>query len=107
MSQPENLSDKKIQLAGIAYKSNIPDLRESPALELINELRKLGALVTWHDPVVGKFANETSVELDSNVDLGLIVTPHDQIDFSLWKNSGVRVLDLSANSIDYGWPKLF
>jgi len=102
-----NLSDKKIQLAGIAYKSNIPDLRESPALELINELRKLGALVTWHDPVVGKFANETSVELDSNVDLGLIVTPHDQIDFSLWKNSGVRVLDLSANSIDYGWPKLF
>ena len=102
-----DLSNKKIQLAGIAYKPNIPDLRESPALELIKELRKMGAIVTWHDPVVGKFDNETSCELDPNVDLGLIVTPHEQIDFSLWKNSSVRVLDLSANSRDYGWPKFF
>ena len=67
----------------------------------------MGAIVTWHDPVVGKFDNETSYELDPNVDLGLIVTPHEQIDFSLWKNSSVRVLDLSANSRDYGWPKFF
>ena len=99
--------NKKIQLAGIAYKPNIPDLRESPALELIKELRKMGAIVTWHDPVVGKFDNENSCELDPNVDLGLIVTPHEQINFSLWKNSSVRVLDLSANSRDYGWPKFF
>ena len=102
-----DLLNKKIQLAGVAYKPNIPDLRESPALELIKELRKMGAIVTWHDPVVGKFDNETSHELDPNADLGLIVTPHEQIDFSLWKNSSVRVLDLSANSRDYGWPKFF
>jgi UDP-N-acetyl-D-glucosamine dehydrogenase len=100
-----DLLNKKIQLAGIAYKPNIPDLRESPALELIKELRKMGSLVTWHDPVVGKFDNETSCELNPNIDLGLIVTPHEQIDFSLWKNSSVRVLDLSANSRDFGWPK--
>jgi UDP-N-acetyl-D-glucosamine dehydrogenase len=102
-----DLLNKKIQLAGVAYKPNIPDLRESPALELIKELRKMGSIVTWHDPVVGKFDNETSCELDPSVDLGLIVTPHEQIDFSLWKNSSVRVLDLSANSRDYGWPKFF
>ena len=102
-----DLLNKKIQLAGVAYKPNIPDLRESPALELIKELRKMGSIVTWHDPVVGKFDNENSCELDLNVDLGLIVTPHEQIDFSLWKNSSVRVLDLSANSKDYGWPKFF
>jgi len=102
-----DLLNKKIQLAGIAYKPNIPDLRESPALELIMELRKMGAIVTWHDPVVGKFDNEISSELDPNVDLGLIVTPHEQINFSLWKNSSVRILDLSANSRDYGWPKFF
>lgn len=102
-----DLLNKKIQIAGIAYKPNIPDLRESPALELIKELRKMGAIVTWHDPVVGKIDNEASCEMDPNVDLGLIVTPHVQIDFSLWKNSSVRVLDLSANSRDYGWPKFF
>jgi UDP-N-acetyl-D-glucosamine dehydrogenase len=102
-----DLLNKKIQVAGVAYKPSIPDLRESPALELIKELRNMGSIVTWHDPVVGKFDNETSSELDPNVDLGLIVTPHEQIDFSLWKNSNVRVLDLSANSRDYGWPKFF
>lgn len=102
-----DLLNKKIQLAGIAYKPNIPDLRESPALELIMELRKMGAIVTWHDSVVGKFDHEISSELDPNIDLGLIVTPHEQIDFSLWKNFSVRVLDLSANAREYGWPKFF
>ena len=102
-----DLLNKKIQVAGIAYKPNIPDLRESPALELIKELRKMGSIVTWHDPVVRKFDNEISCELDLNVDLGLIVTPHEQINFSIWENSSVRVLDLSANSKDYGWPKFF
>ena len=101
----DNLLNKTIQLAGVAYKPNIPDLRESPALELIKELRKMGSIVTWHDPVVGKFDNETSCELDPNVDLGLIVTPHEQINFSIWKKSNIKVLDLSANSNNYGWPK--
>ena len=102
-----DLLNKKIQLAGVAYKPNISDLRESPALELIKELRKMGSIVTWHDPIVGNFNSETSCELDPSVDLGLIVTPHEQMDFSAWKNSSVRVLDLSANSRDYGWPKFF
>jgi hypothetical protein len=43
--------------------------------------------------------------LNSEIDLGLIVTPHDQIDFSPWKQSGIKVLDLSANSKNFGWPK--
>jgi UDP-N-acetyl-D-glucosamine dehydrogenase len=102
-----DLLNKKIQLAGVAYKPNISDLRESPALELIKELRKMGSIVTWHDPIVGNFNSETSCELDPSVDLGLIVTPHEQINYSIWKNSSVRVLDLSANSRDYGWPKFF
>ena len=100
-----DLLNKKIQVAGVAYKPSIPDLRESPALELIKELRKMGSIVTWHDPVVGKFGNESTCELDPNVDLGLIVTPHEQIDFSVWKKSNTKVLDLSANSNNYGWPK--
>ena len=100
-----NLSGKKIQIAGIAYKPNISDIRESPALDLINELKLLGASVSWHDPVIAKYDNEQSSELNANVNLGLIITPHDQIDFSIWKESSVKVLDLSANSKNYGWPK--
>ena len=100
-----NLSDKKIQIAGIAYKPNISDIRESPAIDLINELKSLGASVSWHDPFVAKYNNEQSSELNVNINLGLIITPHDKINFSIWKESSVKVLDLSANSKNYGWPK--
>jgi UDP-N-acetyl-D-glucosamine dehydrogenase len=100
-----NLSGKKIQIAGIAYKPNISDIRESPALDLIDELKLLGASVSWHDPFVATYDDQQSSDLDSEIDLGLIVTPHDQTDFSIWKKSGIKVLDLSANSKNYGWPK--
>lgn len=100
-----SLSGKKIQIAGITYKPNISDLRESPALDLINELKSLGANVSWHDPFVIEHNDQQSSKLNSDIDLGLIVTPHDQIDFSIWKESGIKVLDLSANSTNYGWPK--
>jgi UDP-N-acetyl-D-glucosamine dehydrogenase len=95
----------KIQIIGIAYKVNVPDMRESPALELINKLRSLGALVTWHDPVVKYFEGESSVPLSLDIDLGLIVTPHDIIDISIWKSSKLNVLDLSITKSDLGWPK--
>lgn len=96
---------KRIQVVGISYKSDISDLRESPALELINELKNLGAEVSWHDPFIDEYQGQHSVELSSEIDLGLIVTPHSHIDFSIWKKASLRVFDLSANSINYGWPK--
>jgi UDP-N-acetyl-D-glucosamine dehydrogenase len=101
----EPLCGKKIQVVGIAYKPNVEDLRESPALELIHELRKLDFTVIWHDPFVKKFKGELSSPLDPEVDLGLIVTPHEGIDYSIWKREGNKVLDLSPNSSNYGWPK--
>jgi UDP-N-acetyl-D-glucosamine dehydrogenase len=100
-----SLLNKRIQIVGIAYKSNISDLRESPSIELLNELRDAGAQVIWHDPIVGRFGNETSSELDADIDLGLIITPHEKINFTIWKNSSVKVLDLSPTSKNYGWPK--
>lgn len=101
-----DLTGKRIQIAGITYKPNISDLRESPALDLIHELKSLGANVSWYDPFVTQHNEQQSSNLNSDIDLGLIVTPHDQINFSIWKESGIKVLDLSANSTNYGWPKL-
>ncbi len=100
-----SLLNQHIQIAGIAYKPDVSDLRESPAIELMEELTGLGAKVSWFDPLVKNYNNHKSEPLDSNIDIGLIVTPHSQIDFSLWKEANVKVLDLSANSINYGWPK--
>jgi UDP-N-acetyl-D-glucosamine dehydrogenase len=96
----------QIQIVGIAYKTGVSDMRESPAIELISTLREFGAKVKWHDPIVRNWRGEVSMPLDPDVDLGLIVTPHDEIDFSVWAKSGTKVLDLSVNSKDLGWPKI-
>lgn len=101
------LDKKKIQIAGISYKPEVADMREAPALRLIQELKNLGAYVTWHDPVVKYYGEEKSTLIDSSVDVGLIVTPHQEIDFSPWKSGNVKVFDLSANSLNYGWAKFF
>jgi UDP-N-acetyl-D-glucosamine dehydrogenase len=101
------LNNRKIQIAGIAYKPNVPDLRESPGIELLHELRDLGAVVTWHDPVVKELNQEKSSDLDINIDLGLIVTPHKIMNLLPWKESEVKVLDLSVSPENLGWPKYF
>ena len=100
-----SLVDKNIQIVGLSYKTEIADLRESPAIALINELRRLGAVVTWHDPIVKKWNGEQSCELNLKVDLGVIVTPHGSIDFEPWQLGNIRVVDVSATSQEYGWTK--
>ena len=103
----ENCFGKTIQIAGIAYKKNIPDVRESPALDLINKLRNLGAIVLWHDPIVLQYKAEKSMPLIQNIDLGIIITPHDGIDFKIWNQSNLKVLDLSPGNQICNWPKFF
>lgn len=98
-----NLAGKTIQIAGISYKSNVSDTRESAAVALITKLRELGAGVSWHDCLVGFYDGETSTELKA-VDLGIIATAHSGVDYSVWKNSGTKVLDLSTAPTSE-WPK--
>jgi UDP-N-acetyl-D-glucosamine dehydrogenase len=100
-----SLKGIRIQIAGISYKPNVKDMRESPVIQFMLELKSLGSIVSWFDPLVKSFDYESSVPLDPSVDLGIIATPHSEIDFSVWKKSGTRVLDLSANQNDYGWSK--
>jgi UDP-N-acetyl-D-glucosamine dehydrogenase len=95
----------KIQIVGIAYKPDVSDIRESPALELIKVLESKGSKVIYHDPLVSNWNHLYSEPLSSDIDLGIIVTPHKQIDFSIWKESNIEVIDLSLSSKNYGWPK--
>jgi UDP-N-acetyl-D-glucosamine dehydrogenase len=98
-----SVSGKTIQVAGISYKPDVADTRESPALKLISLLRGAGAKVSWHDQVVGEWNGESSTPL-SSVDLGVIATAHDGVDYSAWKNEKTMVLDVSTSS-NTGWPK--
>ena len=99
------IEGKTIQLAGISYKSDTPDLRESPALELIKIFEELGADLSWHDPIVIEYGGRRSVPLSKNIDLGIILNPHKCIDFSLWLENKVNVIDLSSTKTNFGFPK--
>ena len=101
-----DLKGKKIQIVGISYKINIADTRESPVPNLISELEFRGASVFWHDPLVKEFNGQVSTPLLLDIDLGLLVNPHDCIDLSIWKQNNVKVFDVSPNKINYGWQKI-
>ena len=77
-----NLSGKKILVVGLAYKSNVSDVREGASEKLIGLLRKGGALVSWHDEIVGTWNNENSSALSGDFDLAILVTIHDGVDLS-------------------------
>ena len=100
-----DLNRKKIQIAGIAYKTGVSDIRESPALELMVELINLGAVVSWHDPIVRTHLDQRSVPLDPLIDLGIVVAPHAEINFKTWKDAKILVLDLSVGLNNLEWPK--
>ncbi len=101
IEKEHGIKNKSIQIAGIAYKPNVSDTRESPALSLIQILRSKGAQVTWHDYHVKEFNNESSTPITS-VDIAIICTHHDGVDYSPWQNS--VVIDVSTSN-NLGWPK--
>ena len=77
-----NLSGKKILVIGLAYKSNVSDVREGASEKLISLLRKGGAMVSWHDEIVRSWNNENSWALSDGFDLAILVTSHDGMDLS-------------------------
>jgi UDP-N-acetyl-D-glucosamine dehydrogenase len=79
-----SLSGAKVLVLGVAYKSDIGDTRESPALKLIELLRAAGAEVTYHDPHVPELpeAGLSSAPLEpSEHDCVVIVTAHSGVDY--------------------------
>jgi len=76
------LAGKKVLVVGVAYKPNVSDVRESPAEALVDGLRAAGAVVSWHDDLVGEWRGESSVSLSPAFDLAILVNVHDETDLS-------------------------
>ena len=89
------LKNKRILVVGVAYKPNVADTRETPAELLINALEKLGAVVTWNDPVVGTWHGSESSPL-AGVDIAVVVTKHDAIDSKDILKSAPYVFDTTG-----------
>jgi UDP-N-acetyl-D-glucosamine dehydrogenase len=94
-----SLSGSKILVLGVAYKPDISDTRESPAIKLIGLLRNAGADVSYHDPHVPSFA-ENGVAMSSSplepsaYDCVVVVTNHAGIDYDALVDEAVLVVDL-------------
>jgi UDP-N-acetyl-D-glucosamine dehydrogenase len=90
-----------VLVLGVAYKRDIDDIRESPALDIIRLLEGQGATVSYYDPHVPVFSENghefRSVELTSDlvaaVDCVLIVTDHTALDYRMIKRKAKLIVD--------------
>jgi UDP-N-acetyl-D-glucosamine dehydrogenase len=89
----------RIAVLGVSYKPGVGDIRESPALKILELLRALGGDVRYHDPHVPAL---TELDLHSlpleevlaDADLALIVTAHPSVDHELVSRRARLVVDL-------------
>ena len=88
-NEAKPLKGSKILIVGVAYKPNVGDVRESPALDVIHLLRERGAEVTYHDPLVSELdlrevpakPVEMSDEIIRASDCLVVITNHDGYDW--------------------------
>ena len=82
----KSIRGSKILIVGVAYKKDIDDVRESPALRIIEVLKYKGAKINYHDPYVENVGSLKSLDLTKNTieeqDAIVITTDHTSIDYS-------------------------
>jgi UDP-N-acetyl-D-glucosamine dehydrogenase len=101
----KSLKGSQILVLGVSYKPGIGDVRESPALKLIELLRAAGAEVSYHDPHVPALDgfDLTSVPLETEpYDCVAIVTDHAGIDYEGLVDDGAVVVDFRNATGDKG-----
>jgi UDP-N-acetyl-D-glucosamine dehydrogenase len=97
----KSMRNSRVLVLGVAYKKDIDDIRESPALDILRLLEQQGAKVSYHDPHVAGFSEDgheyRSVPLTpesvAEADCVLIVTDHTAIDYDLVRDRARLVVD--------------
>lgn len=113
----KSINKSKILILGVAYKKNIDDLRESPALKIIEYLEKENAEIYYNDPYISNFFYNNkeykSIELTKtslkSFDLIIIVTDHSNYDYQDLVNNSNAVFDTrnATNKVDFNKNKIF
>lgn len=99
------LNGTRVLVLGVAYKPNVSDTRESPALDIIRELGKRGAIVDYLDPHVPSLEHEgfalRSISEETRRqghDAAIIVTNHARFDYNVVLDSVLHVLDTRGDT---------
>lgn len=96
------INGAKVLVLGVAYKQDIDDYRESPAIRVIEELKKVGADIVYYDPFVPMFKKdgltmtgekELTKDIINSSDLVLITTAHTNVDYKFVVDNAKVVFD--------------
>ena len=97
------MNGSKILVLGVAYKQDIDDYRESPAIRVIEELEKEGAEVVYFDPFVPEYREhgvmkksepELTTALIESADLIIVTTAHTNVDYGFVQKQAKVVFDI-------------
>lgn len=98
----KSLKGSSILILGVAYKQDIDDYRESPALPIINILKKKGAVVDYFDPYIKSYKyngetvnsiNSIDEQIISEYDLVMITCGHTTLDYKMIQKSAKVIFD--------------
>ncbi|HEX3867776.1 MAG TPA: nucleotide sugar dehydrogenase, partial [Gemmatimonadaceae bacterium] len=97
----KSVNGANVLVLGIAYKPNIDDVRESPALDVIRLLEELGAVVSFHDPHIASFREnshvqhgvELTADLVGDMDAVVIITDHKAVDYQMVMDNAPLIVD--------------
>jgi len=96
------INGSKVLVLGVAYKQDIDDYRESPAINVIEELNKVGATVDYYDPWIPEYRRngqtvkglkEITPDLISRYDLVMITTAHSNVDYEMVQRNAQAIFD--------------
>lgn len=96
------LNGSKILVLGVAYKQDIDDYRESPALGVIESLEGFGCIVDYYDPYVAQYnykgrskrgIETPGLDATKSYDAVIVTTAHTNVDYNVAANAGIPVLD--------------
>ena len=107
----KSLKNSKVLILGIAYKKDVDDMRESPAVKLMELLEEKGAVIDYSDPYIPIFPRMEEVYFDlksieltpENIiryDLLLLVTNHSKFDYALLKKHAKLIVDTRGVYLD-------
>lgn len=109
----KSLKNAKVLVLGVAYKQDIDDYRESPAIRVIKELEKEKALVEYYDPWVSEYREhgntvkglpELTPEVVTSYDLVMITTAHSNVDYAMVQANAKAIFD-TKNVMKYIQPR--
>lgn len=98
----KSLNGAKVLVLGVAYKQDIDDYRESPAIRVIEKLLETGAEVTYFDPWVASFREghlemtgltELTAEALADADLVMVTAAHTNVDYDFVQKNAKAVFD--------------